>query len=107
MSEKDEFLGALRREARGILYDRWNQLGDLDIGIEATIEALKEMMVGEPTKARIGHDVEHIEGNLGSVVHGTWVQIYGLDDEGKLFIPSVLVGTPGPAIAIILPLKEE
>lgn len=54
MSEQD-FFEELRRQAGNKLYGEWNQKGDLTIGIEATIEALKEMMVREPVVYKAHH----------------------------------------------------
>lgn len=56
MTEK--FFERLREKANKRLKLRWpGKLDDgaADLGIDATIEALKEMVVGEPIKARARH----------------------------------------------------
>jgi len=65
-----DFFEALRQKSEGKLYDEWHQIGDgPTIGIDATIETLKEMMVGEPIPAIVEIQVRGIR-------EKTWIKAH-------------------------------
>ena len=108
MSEKDELFEALRKKSKDIAFKEprkftnelvsvhWMDAG-VHEGIDATIEALKEMMVGEPMEGKIRHTGE--EGGLA-----TWTIIQGEDFEMEIY--SGHHGTDGEKVAVCVLRKE-